>query len=186
MGKSKIYTRKGDEGFTSLAGGKRVPKSSPRIDAYGTVDELNSFIACLRETINDAEDRDFLLRIQSNLFTLGSYLAFEPEEGTNCLISEEEIALIEAAIDRIDALLPPLNRFILPGGCWGNAYANVCRTVCRRAERCIYKMNRSKNIDAKALKYINRLSDYFFVLARKQNFLQNVSEIIWEKPLRIK
>jgi len=158
-----------------------VPKASPRIDAYGTVDELNSFIACLLETINDGDDRDFLLRIQSNLFILGSYLASETGEMT-CLISEDEITQVEAAIDRIEALLPPLNRFILQGGCMGNAYANVCRTVCRRAERCIYKINKQGNVDKKALKYINRLSDYFFLLARKQNFVHNVKEIIWENP----
>jgi len=183
MGKSKIYTRKGDEGFTSLVGGKRVSKANQRIDAYGTVDELNSFIACLLETINDRGDREFLLRIQSNLFTLGGYLASEPGMAP-CLISEEEITLTETAIDRIDALLPPLNRFILPGGCMGSAYANVCRTVCRRAERCILKINRSANVDAKALKYINRLSDYFFLLSRKQNFIHHIDEIIWENPCK--
>jgi len=183
MGKSSIYTRKGDAGFTSLSDGKRVSKASPRLEACGTLDELNSFIACLLDTIADTEDREFLLRIQSNLFTLGSYLASEAK-GTPCLISEEDVALIEAAIDRTDALLPPLNRFILPGGCRGNAYANVCRTVCRRAERSIYKINGAKNIEAKALKYINRLSDYFFVLARKQNFIYNVQEIIWENPCK--
>ena len=183
MGKSKIYTRKGDAGLTSLVGGKRVSKASPRIDAYGTIDELNSFIACLLETINDKEDREFLLRIQFNLFTLGSYLASEP--GTMaCLISEEDIAQVETAIDRMDALVPPLNRFILPGGCAGNAWANVCRTVCRRAERCIYKINRSANVDAKALKYVNRLSDYFFLLSRKQNFIHNMQEIIWENSCK--
>ena len=183
MGKSKIYTRKGDEGFTSLVGGKRVSKASPRIDAYGTVDELNSFIACLLETINDREDKEFLLRIQSNLFTLGSYLASEPG-GLACLISEEEIALLEAAIDRIDAVLPPLNRFILPGGCPGSAWSNVCRTVCRRAERCMFKINKSGSVDTKALKYINRLSDYFFLLSRKQNFVHNLQEIIWKNPCK--
>jgi len=160
-----------------------VSKASLRIDAYGTVDELNSFIACLLETINDRDDCEFLLRIQSNLFTLGGYLASEPEV-TPCLISEEEIAQVESAIDRIDALVPPLNRFILPGGCKGNAYANVCRTVCRRAERCIYKMNRQGCVDSKALKYVNRLSDYFFLLARKQNFIHNMKEIIWENPCK--
>ena len=183
MGKSKIYTRKGDEGFTSLVGGKRVSKAGPRIDAYGTIDELNSFIACLLETINDPEDRVFLLRIQSDLFTLGSYLA--SESGVlNCLISEEDIAQIETAIDRMDALLPPLNRFILPGGCAGSAWANVCRTVCRRAERWMVKINRVGNIDTKALKYINRLSDYFFLLARKQNFTRNLIEIVWENSCK--
>ena len=160
-----------------------MSKASPRIDAYGTVDELNSFIACLSETINDRDDRELLLRIQSNLFTLGSYLASEPGV-MSCLISEKEIALVEAAIDRIDALVPPLNRFILPGGCQGSAYANVCRTVCRRAERCIYKMNRMGNVDKKILKYINRLSDFFFLLGRKQNFVHNVKEIIWENPCK--
>jgi len=183
MGKSKIYTRKGDEGFTSLAGGKRVSKASPRIDAYGTVDELNSFIACLLETINDRDDHEFLRRIQSNLFTLGSYLASEPGV-MDCLISEEEIALVETSIDRIDSAIPPLNRFILPGGCSGSAWANVCRTVCRRAERCMFKINGEGGVDAKALKYINRLSDYFFLLSRKQNFINKVDEIIWEKPLQ--
>jgi cob(I)alamin adenosyltransferase len=183
MGKSKIYTRKGDEGYTSLAGGKRVSKAASRIDAYGTTDELNSFISCLLETINDKDDREFLLRIQSDLFTLGSYLASEP--GTaDCLITEEDIARVEAVIDRTDAMLPPLNRFILPGGCPESAYANVCRTVCRRAERCIVKINRSGSVDEKALKYINRLSDYFFLLARKQNFIHNVEEIIWENPCK--
>ena len=183
MAKSKIYTKKGDEGLTSLVGGKKVSKANPRIDAYGTIDELNSFIACLIEVIRERDDREFLLRIQSNLFTLGGYLASETGV-TACLISEEEITLIETAIDRTDALLPPLNKFILPGGCQGNALANVCRTVCRRAERCLFRINRSNNIDAKALKYINRLSDYFFVLSRKQNFINNIDEIIWENPCK--
>jgi cob(I)alamin adenosyltransferase len=181
MGKSKIYTRKGDEGFTSLVGGKRVSKAGLRLDAYGTVDELNSFIACLLEAIDDREDKEFLLRIQSSLFTLGSYLASEAG-AMPCLISMEDITQVEAAIDRMDASLPPLNRFILPGGCLGSAYANVCRTVCRRAERCIFKMGESNVLDSKAPKYINRLSDYFFLLGRKQNFIHNVQEIIWENP----
>ena len=183
MGKSKIYTRKGDKGFTSLVGGKRVPKTSLQIDAYGTVDELNTFIACLLETIDEQEDREFLLRIQFNLFSLGGYLASEPGV-LNCLISEAEIVAVEAVIDRMDALLPPLKHFILPGGCAGNAWANVCRTVCRRAERCIFKMNKSGYLDEKALKYVNRLSDYFFLLARKQNFIHSIEEIIWENPCK--
>ena len=156
-----------------------MSKASPRIDAYGTIDELNSFIACLIEVVNAPEDREFLLKIQSNLFTLGGYLA--SEQGVmDCLITEEEISLTESFIDKIDALLPPLNRFILPGGCRGSAYANVCRTVCRRAERCMYKINRSEKLDVKALKYINRLSDYFFVLGRKLNFVCNIEEKTWE------
>ena len=160
-----------------------MSKAGQRIDAYGTVDELNSFIACLIETINEQEDREFLLRIQSNLFVLGSYLASEPGKAP-CLISNEEIAQVETVIDRIDAMVPPLKRFILPGGCQGNAFANVCRTVCRRAERCMVKINRKGNMDANALKYINRLSDYFFLLSRKQNFVNNIDEIIWENPCK--
>jgi cob(I)alamin adenosyltransferase len=137
----------------------------------------------LLEAVNDREDREFLLRIQAQLFTLGGYLASEPGS-MDCLISEEEITLIEEAIDRMDTLLPPLNRFILPGGNRGSAYANVCRTICRRAERCIVKINRSDSVDEKALKYINRLSDYFFLLARKQNFIHGIEEIIWENPCK--
>ena len=183
MAKSKIYTRKGDKGLTSLVGGKRVSKASPRIDAYGTIDELNSFIACLIEAINDKDDKDFLLRIQLNLFTLSSYIASEPGK-LDCLITEEEIALIEDAIDQIDALLPPVKSFILPGGCYENALAHVCRTVCRRAERCMYKINRSDKIDAKALIYINRLSDFFFILSRKQNFVKKIDEILWKNTCK--
>jgi len=101
-----------------------------------------------------------------------------------CFFNEKEIALLETAIDRMDALLPTLNRFILPGGCRGNALANVCRTVCRRAERCMYKINQSGSVDTNALKYINRLSDFFFILSRKQNFVNNIDEIIWENPCK--
>jgi len=100
------------------------------------------------------------------------------------LISDEEITLIETVIDRMEALLPPQNSFILPGGCWGNALAHVCRTICRRAERCIYKINKSSNIDATTLVYINRLSDFFFILSRKQNFVKNIDEILWKNPCK--
>ena len=160
-----------------------MSKASLRIEAYGTIDELNSFIACLIESVNDLEDKEFLIRTQSNLFTLGGYLASEPGV-MDCLITEDEIAIIETFIDKIDALLPSLNRFILQGGCSGSAWANVCRTVCRRAERCMYKINRAEKIDVRALKYINRLSDYFFILGRKLNFVCNIKEIIWENPCK--
>jgi cob(I)alamin adenosyltransferase len=160
-----------------------VSKANQRIDAYGTIDELNAFVACLLETISDREDLESLLKIQSNLFTLGGYLASEPGTAT-CWISEEDTAMIETAIDRIDAVVPQLNRFILPGGCSGSVWANLCRAVCRRAERCMIKINRKGCIDAKALKYINRLSDFFFLLSRKQNFIGNVEEIIWENPCK--
>ncbi|MDR1372346.1 MAG: cob(I)yrinic acid a,c-diamide adenosyltransferase [Dysgonamonadaceae bacterium] len=181
MGKSKIYTRKGDEGFTSLVGGKRAPKHSPRIDAYGTVDELNSFIACLHEDTDDAGDREFLYNIQSELFNLGGYLASE-EKITVCSINNETVKRIEAEMDKIDSALPPVRSFILPGGCQANAFANICRTVCRRTERVMYQLHSIEKIDANALKYINRLSDYFFLLGRKYNLLKNIDEKVWKKP----
>jgi cob(I)alamin adenosyltransferase len=183
MAKSKIYTRKGDEGFTSLVGGERVSKASPRIEAYGTVDELNTFIACLLEEINDEPDRKFLLRIQYNLFTLGSYLA-STEGRMICLISEENVQEIESEMDKIDATLPPLKHFVLPGGCKSNALANVCRTVCRKAERNIFKIPETDKMNKNALQYMPRLSDYFFLFARKQNFLNDIEEIIWENPCK--
>jgi cob(I)alamin adenosyltransferase len=179
MGKSRIYTRTGDEGYTSLAGGKRVLKTDPRIEAYGTVDELNSFIACLIDEIPDEEMKKFLLRIQYNLFTLGGYLATENEGGT-CRIAPQEIVGLETAMDQIDAGLPQLKYFILPGGCKSNSLAHVCRTVCRRAERLIHKVNESEKIDPVALKYMNRISDFFFLLARQQSQQNQVKEIIWE------
>ena len=183
MEKSKIYTKSGDGGFTSLVGGKRVSKTNPRIEAYGAIDELNAFIACLLEEIDNEHDRRFLLQFQFNLFTLSSYLA--SEEGTmTCPITKENVKEIELEMDEIDAILPPLNHFILPGGCKSNAFAHVCRTVCRRAERNIFKIPEIDKIDKNCLQYINRLSDYFFLLSRKQNFLKNISEIIWENPCK--
>jgi cob(I)alamin adenosyltransferase len=166
-----------------LAGGKRVYKSSPRIEAYGTVDELNSFIACLLDEINDREDQAVLLHIQHDLFTVGGYLATEEGKKTYP-VRREEVDWLEGEIDKIDELIPPLNSFVLPGGCRGNSVSHLCRTVCRRAERNIYKVAEQEEVDAIVLKYINRLSDYFFLLARKQNFINNIDEIIWEKPGR--
>jgi cob(I)alamin adenosyltransferase len=158
-----------------------VLKTHPRIEAYGTVDELNTFIACLLDVVNDREDREFLLRIQNNLFTVGGYLATENEEKSNP-VSPEEVRLLEEEMDKIDELMPPLKAFVLPGGSPANSLAHVCRTVCRRAERCIYRVSEQEEIDSVVLKYINRLSDYFFLFSRKQNFVNNVSENIWKKP----
>jgi cob(I)alamin adenosyltransferase len=166
-----------------LVGGERVSKASPRIEAYGAIDELNTFIACLLEEIDNEHDRKFLLRIQHNLFTLGSYLA--SEEGTmTCPVSEENVMEIESEMDETDAMLPPLKHFILPGGCKSNALAHICRTVCRRAERNIFKIPEVDKMNKNSLQYVNRLSDYFFLLARKQNFLKNIEEIIWESPCK--
>jgi cob(I)alamin adenosyltransferase len=179
MGKSKIYTKTGDEGYTSLVGGKRVLKTHPRIEAYGSIDELNSFLACLLDEINNREDREILIRIQNNLFVLGGYLATDSMK-KSCPLTLKEVEKLEDEMDKIDALLPPLNTFILPGGCKSNSLAHVCRTICRRAERNIYKITEESQIDFTVLKYINRLSDYFFLLSRKQSFINNIDEIIWE------
>ncbi|GHT86976.1 cobalamin adenosyltransferase [Bacteroidia bacterium] len=183
MTKSKIYTKKGDEGLTSLVGGKRVPKTNRRIEAYGTIDELNAFIACLLEEIDNREDRELLLRIQSDLFVIGAYLASEAGLATST-VSDEAIERLELEIDKIDALIPPLKFFVLPGGCKGNAVAHVCRTVCRRAERAIFQLHKKEKVNEKILKYINRLSDYFFLFSRKQNFIHNNNEIIWENACK--
>lgn len=183
MARSKIYTKKGDGGFTSLVGGERISKASPRIEAYGTIDELNAFIACLLEEIDNKHDSRFLLQIQYNLFSLGSYLASEAGIMT-CPVTEENVKEIELEMDEIDALLPPLKHFILPGGCKSNALAHVCRTICRRAERNIFSIPDIDKMNENALQYVNRLSDYFFLLSRKYNFLKNIEEIIWESPCK--
>ena len=184
MAKSKVYTKTGDTGFTSLVGGKRVSKTNTRIEAYGTIDELNSFVACLLDEIENREDREFLSRIQYNLFTIGGYLATEDNRNT-CQLSQEEIEILEKEIDTIDELIPPLKCFILPGGSKGNSLAHVCRTICRRSERCIYKIIEQEEVIAsEVLKYMNRLSDYFFLLARKQSFVDSMDEIVWNKPCK--
>lgn len=183
MTKSKIYTRKGDDGFTSLVSGNKVPKFNIRLEAYGTIDELNSFIALLINEVSRKEDRQFLLRIQSNLFVIGAYLANDMETNRQA-ITQEEVDLLEKEIDLIDDMLTPLKHFVLPGGSKGSSAAHICRTVCRRGERIIYQLKEKTEIEPVVLKYVNRLSDYFFLFARKQNFINNIEEIIWENPCK--
>jgi ATP:cob(I)alamin adenosyltransferase len=183
MAKSKIYTRRGDEGYTSLVSGNRVKKSNVRLEAYGTVDELNSFIACLIDEVDDRDDRQYLQRIQCNLFTIGGYLANDLET-KNESIAQDEVDSLEKEMDRMDEMVPPLKAFVLPGGCKSNSMAHVCRTVCRRAERAVCQLKDKADIDSIALRYINRLSDYFFLFARRQNILNDIEEIIWEKPCK--
>jgi cob(I)alamin adenosyltransferase len=166
-----------------LVGGKRVQKIHPRIEAYGTIDELNSFIACLLEEVELQEDRLFLRRIQSNLFIAGASLATEDEAKIGRL-SEEEVRVLEIEIDKIDELIPPMKFFVLPGGTKANALAHVCRTICRRAERNMYRITEGEALDAITFQYINRLSDYFFLFARKQNFIHKIEEIKWENPCK--
>jgi ATP:cob(I)alamin adenosyltransferase len=181
MAKSKVYTKRGDKGYTSLVSGNQVLKSDIRLESYGQVDELNSFIACLIDEMHDPEDHPFLLRIQYNLFSIGGYLADDSEQ-KKCSLSEKEVELIEKEIDRIDELLPPLKRFVLPGGCKANSLAHVCRTVCRRAERAIYRLQEETELDSIVLQYMNRLSDYFFLFSRKQSIIGHAKEIFWENP----
>jgi cob(I)alamin adenosyltransferase len=193
---TKVYTRTGDKGETALVGGKRVPKDSPRIDAYGTIDELNSVVGLARvfneESLDAGEAHQFLdgvlCQIQDELFDLGSELATPPEffkEGMY-RVSESEIDRIEKSIDRCQKDLEPLKSFILPGGGRIGAYLHQCRTVCRRAEREILRLSRSEDINDCALKYVNRLSDLFFVLSRWIAKQTGEPEYLWQRGLQEK
>ena len=182
--KSIVYTRTGDKGMTSLIGGIRVPKNHARLEAYGTVDELNSQIGVLMSYMNDEHDYNFLLGIQNMLFVVGSNLATDTSvrqlsEGS--VVSHEKVEEIEKEIDEVDAALPPLKAFVLPSGCRAAAVAHVCRTVCRRAERRILSLRDTREVDEQVMLYINRLSDYLFVLARKLNVQAGNSEIFWKR-----
>lgn len=183
MGKSKIYTRTGDKGTTSLVGGKRVSKYNQRLECYGTVDELNSFIGLLSCDVKEASDLEMLHYIQNKLFSVGSYLATDQETTDLRMeshITQESIAHVEAEIDQIDGQLTPLKNFILPGGGRATSLAHVCRTVCRRCERGIIRLAEDVTIEETVLTFVNRLSDYFFVLARKLCKENNEIENIWE------
>jgi cob(I)alamin adenosyltransferase len=181
--KSLLYTKTGDKGTTALVGGSRVSKNSPRIESYGTTDELNAFIALLMAEPLEEADTNFLRYIQQKMFTVGSYLATDTEQTELRIeshVTSGTIARIEKEIDAIDATLPKIKSFILPGGSRAAALAHVCRTVCRRAERRIYSLHETAPVEANVLIFINRLSDYFFVLSRKLCLAGNGREIIWE------
>lgn len=183
MKKSVIYTGTGDKGMTSLVGGKRVAKTHPRLESYGTVDELNAFIGLLMTAVAEEADRSFLLFVQHKLFTIGSYLATDQEQielKIESRVQPETIERIEREIDRIDDGLPRMHSFVLPGGSRATVLAHVCRTVCRRAERNIYRLAEMAEIEEPVLVFMNRLSDYLFVLARKECFRENGKEIIWD------
>ena len=187
MKKSIIYTRTGDKGTTSLVGGQRVSKAHDRIESYGTVDELNSFIGLLITALNDEKDTDFLSFIQHKLFTIGSYLATDQattELKIESKVTPESIKRIEREIDRLDNELPKMHAFILPGGCRSAALAHVCRTVCRRAERRILTLAEQADISSELLAYVNRLSDYLFVLSRKMNQDEKKEEIFWNNSCK--
>lgn len=177
----RIYTKTGDKGDTALFGGRRVPKSHLRVDAYGTVDELNAFIGMLRDTQNDDHLRELLAEVQNRLFSLGAHLASDPAKNpAQPDLKAEDIQLLEAEIDAMDAELPPLKNFILPGGHLSVSVCHVCRTVCRRAERLVVALSRRSPVDALAIQYLNRLSDYFFVLSRHLAYQLDADEVIWK------
>lgn len=181
----KIYTKKGDKGKTSLIGGTRVEKHHTRIEAYGTVDELNSFIGLVRDQAIDEESRECLIDIQDRLFTMGSLLASDPEKSRMKLpeIALEDIEKLEKEIDRMNETLPELKTFVLPGGHTTVSFCHIARCVCRRAERKITLLKETAEINEFILMYLNRLSDYLFVLARKLTFDLNAEEIPWKPKM---
>ena len=178
----KIYTKTGDKGTTSLVGGTRVPKTHVRLEAYGTVDELNAQLGLLVTYLLDQEDRMFLQQVQNSLFAIGSHLATDREKTglkAASIIRPEQVEQLEREIDRLDVLLPPLSAFVLPGGSRGAAVCHVCRTVCRRADRRILALAEQAEISSELLAYVNRLSDYLFILSRKMNQDEKKGEIFW-------
>ena len=186
MKKSNVYTRGGDAGMTSLVGGQRVKKNDIRIEAYGTVDELNSVIGLVAACPGiPPEETDNLHYIQNKLFSLGGYLACRPDEGTYRMepgISEADVEKLEKLTDIYDSRLEPFRTFILPGGSQAAATCHLARTVCRRAERRILDLaDTGAEIDPVALKFVNRLSDFLFVLARYNNSILGAPEIFWKK-----
>jgi len=179
----KIYTKKGDSGTTSLIGGKNVSKSCIRVESYGMVDELNSFTGCLYEKVEAGDTRNFLFEVMNRLFLIESHLAVDPVSGSKKYFPEllaSDTEAIEKEIDRLTAALPPLANFILPAGCEKAAMAHICRTVCRRAERTILRLYETEPVHPEILKYINRLSDYFFVLARSLAHSCGSGDVVWK------
>lgn len=185
MEKSPLYTRTGDKGYTALVGGERVKKDSVRLDAYGTLDEFSSFLGVVESHPNcPAEDRKVLLTIQNKLFNIGCYLATaSTEEAPATLygLTVDDIAVIENRIDVLDSETPKMRAFVLPGGSPLAAHTHVARTVCRRAERRIYALADTAPVDELLLRYINRLSDLLFIMARHFNHNEGVAEITWNK-----
>ena len=186
---TKIYTKTGDKGQTSLIGGTRLPKHHIRIEAYGTVDELNSFIGLVRDSISEKELFDLLIEIQDRLFTIGSLLAADPEKNKMQLpqLNESDVVLLEKAIDKMNETLPEMKSFVLPGGHPTVSYCHIARCVCRRAERATLKLSESagggEKVDELIYKYLNRLSDYLFVLSRKLTQDLKANEIPWKPKM---
>lgn len=178
----KIYTKTGDQGTTSLFGGKRVSKSDLRIETYGTIDELNSHIGLLRDQPVNASRSEILIEIQDRLFTMGSMLATEPGNTKVKIpvLSQNDIQFLENQIDAMDALLEPMKFFVLPGGHASISFAHIARTVCRRAERLTIALNELEPVEPLIIQYLNRLSDYIFVLCRMMTKDLGVNETPWK------
>ncbi|MDR0973241.1 MAG: cob(I)yrinic acid a,c-diamide adenosyltransferase [Prevotellaceae bacterium] len=184
MKKSIVYTRTGDQGKTSLVGGSRVSKTDVRLEAYGTTDELNAQLGLLLTYLSDEADYSFVRTVQHRLFTIGSYLATDTSQTqlrAASMLPDEAVVQMEREIDRIDEALPDLQAFVLPGGCRAAGVCHVCRTVARRAERRVLALAEKIDVSPVVIAYLNRLSDYLFVLSRKLNKDANQPEFFWEK-----
>ncbi len=184
----KIYTKTGDKGTTALFGGTRVPKHHIRIESYGTIDELNSYLGLIRDQNIQQEYKDLIVSIQDRLFTVGAILATDPKKailknGKERLnipkISLKDIELLEQEMDAMNEILPPMTHFVLPGGHQTVSFCHIARCVCRRAERLISALNDIETVESNTLMYLNRLSDYLFVLARKLTYDLQANEIKW-------
>lgn len=184
----KVYTRRGDKGMTDLVGGVRISKADVRLEAYGTVDELNSHLGLLASMLQSADaERAVLLRVQGSLFSVGTHLATDQSQTPlypSARLPEGETAFLEQRIDAIRELLPQQQGFVLPGGTMAAAQCHVCRTVCRRAERCIGRLAEQAAVGPEVMEYVNRLSDYLFVLARLINFQAGREEDLWHTQAR--
>jgi cob(I)alamin adenosyltransferase len=180
----KIYTKTGDQGKTSLIGGTKVPKSHIRIETYGSVDELNSYIGLVSDLLTDEHSKIVLKEIQDRLFTIGSSLACDPEKEPLMKmpdLKEEDVVLLEKEIDKMNEVLPPMKSFILPGGHIAVSTTHVARCICRRTERnCVNMQQQEVFVDPLVIKYLNRLSDHLFVLSRYTAHLLNAPEIPWK------
>ena len=179
----KIYTKTGDTGQTGLIGGRRVSKADLRIDTYGTVDELNSWIGLVRDQSVNEVRKALLKQIQDRLFTVGAELATDPEKAPRQVmpaIAAADVTLLETSMDEMDSTLPELRAFVLPGGHESVSFCHLARTVCRRAERLVITLNETSPVDPLVIQYLNRLSDYLFMLSRKMAQDLSVEEMEWK------
>ena len=184
---TKVYTRTGDKGMTSLVGGVRIKKTDVRLEAYGTVDELSAHLGLLAAMLPEGDDRDNIIRVQNNLFNVCTHLATDQSKTPlypSAHLAEGETEYLEQLVDQTMALLPERQGFVLPGGCQAAAQCHVARTVCRRAERRIAALAEVATVGPEMQQYVNRLSDYLFILAKKINFNNGQQEIIWQNACK--